>query len=68
MAKVAGDGLLGRIRRQLIDLARRRHREDLAALFDRPVSERSKQARAVAHAIEQSVKSGACAHEPGIGG
>lgn len=45
-------GMLGVIRRRLIDLARRRHREDLAALFDHPVSERSKHARAVAHAME----------------
>ena len=46
-------GILGRIRRQLINLARLRHREDLAALFNLPVSERTKHARAVAHAIEQ---------------
>jgi hypothetical protein len=45
-------GMLGRIRRQLISLAKRRHREDLAALFDHPVSERSKRASAVVHAIE----------------
>lgn len=45
-------GMLGVIRRQLIDLARRRNREDLAALFDHPVSERSKHARAVTRAIE----------------
>jgi len=45
-------GMLGVIRRQLVDLARRRHRGDLAALFDHPVSERSKHARAVTRAIE----------------
>ena len=45
-------GMLGAIRRQLIALARRRHREDLAALFERPVAERSKHARAVVRAIE----------------
>jgi len=45
-------GVLGAIRRRLVDFARRRHREDLAALFDHPMSERSKRARAVAHAIE----------------
>src|SRR5258706_7188513 len=44
--------MLGVIRRQLVDLARRCHRPDLAVLFDHPVSERSKHARAVAHAIE----------------
>lgn len=45
-------GVLGAIRRRLIQLARRGHREDLAALFDHPVSERRKHARAVARAIE----------------
>lgn len=45
-------GMLGVIRRQLIELAKRRHREDLAALFDHPVSERTKHARTVANAIE----------------
>ncbi len=45
-------GILGAIRRQLISLARRRHREDLAALFDQPVFGRSKHAHAVARAIE----------------
>src|SRR5436309_14507020 len=44
--------MLGAIRRQLASLARCRHRDDLAALFDHPVSERSKHARAVARAIE----------------
>ena len=43
--------MLGVIRRQLILLARRRHREDLAALFDHPLSERSKHAHAVTRAI-----------------
>lgn len=45
-------GILGAIRRRLSRFARQRHREDLAALFDRPLSERSKHARAVARAIE----------------
>ena len=45
-------GMLGHIRRHLIELARRRQREDLAALFAHPVAERSQHARAVAHAIE----------------
>ncbi|MFM7348817.1 MAG: integrase, partial [Erythrobacter sp.] len=45
-------GMLGAIRRQLIVLARRRHREDLAALFVSPVAERSQHARAVPRAIE----------------
>lgn len=46
-------GILGRIQRQLIDLAKSRHREDLAGLFSHPVPERAKNARAVAYAIEQ---------------
>ncbi len=45
-------GMLSAIRRELILLAKRRHREDLAALFDHPVSERRGHARAVARAIE----------------
>jgi site-specific recombinase XerD len=45
-------GLLGALRRRLIALARRRHREDLATLFDHSVSERIKRARAVVRAIE----------------
>ena len=45
-------GIIGEIRRQLIDLARRRHREDLATLFDHPVSERNQHARAIAQAVE----------------
>ena len=54
--KVDGEssrGILGRIRRQLIDLARRCHRGDLVALFSHPVAERAQHARAVAHAIER---------------
>ena len=45
-------GMLGAIRRRLVELAKRRHRQDLAAVFDHPVSERSKHAPAVARAIE----------------
>ncbi|MEO6277768.1 site-specific integrase [Roseateles sp.] len=45
-------GMLGAIRRQLIALARAKHRKDMAALFTHPDSERAKHARAVAHAIE----------------
>lgn len=44
--------MLGALRRRLIRIARERHRDDLAALFDQPLSERSKHARAVARAIE----------------
>lgn len=45
-------GILGRVRRRLAACARRLHREDLAAVFSHPESERSKHARAVARAIE----------------
>lgn len=45
-------GILGRMRRQLIELARRYHREDLAKLLDHPVAERSRHVRAVSRAIE----------------
>lgn len=46
-------GMLGAIRRRLVRVARQRHREDLAALFEQPpFTERSKHARAVARAIE----------------
>ncbi|MFZ2190554.1 MAG: integrase, partial [Candidatus Magasanikiibacteriota bacterium] len=45
-------GMLGAIRRRLIRFARRRHREDLAALFNQSLSQRSQHARAVARAIE----------------
>lgn len=53
--KVSGQssrGMIGGIRRQLIRIARRRHRADLVALLDHPVSERAQHARAVAHAID----------------
>ncbi|MES2886860.1 MAG: site-specific integrase [Pseudomonadota bacterium] len=46
-------GVIGRIRRDLIELARRRHRNDLVALFSHPAAQRTQHARAVAHAIEQ---------------
>jgi len=45
-------GVLGRLRRQLADVARARHRNDLAALFAHPESERVQHARAVARAID----------------
>ena len=45
-------GMIGSIRRQLISIARRRHRSDLAALLGHPISERAQHARAVAHAID----------------
>lgn len=45
-------GMLGAIRRQLVCVAKRLHRDDLAALFEHPVSERTKHARAVARAID----------------
>jgi site-specific recombinase XerD len=45
-------GILGAIRSQLITLARRRHREDLAALFEHPAFARTQHARTVARAIE----------------
>ena len=45
-------GILGGIRRQLIEFARQRHREDLATLLDHPATERGERARAVLRAIE----------------
>jgi hypothetical protein len=45
-------GILGRVRRQLVACARQLYRDDLAALFGHPESERSKRARAVVKAIE----------------
>ncbi|CAJ0774191.1 site-specific integrase [Ralstonia holmesii] len=45
-------GVLGRIRRQLATFARRRQRDDLAALFEMPATERAKQGRAADQAIE----------------
>lgn len=45
-------GMIGDIRRQLIDIARRRHRADLVALLDHPIGERAKRAKAVTHAID----------------
>jgi site-specific recombinase XerD len=44
-------GILGRIRRQLVDVARSLHREDLAMLFEHPAAERIERAKAVMHAI-----------------
>lgn len=44
--------ILSGIRRQLAAFAQRRHRADLAQLFDYPAAERSRHARAVAQAIE----------------
>ncbi|MBB3258969.1 hypothetical protein F4827_003842 [Paraburkholderia bannensis] len=45
-------GVLGRIRRRLVALARAAHRDDLATLLDHPAQERTQQAKAVAQAIE----------------
>ena len=53
--KVSGQssrGMIGGIRRQLIRIARRRHRADLVALLDHPIGERVQHAKAVAHAID----------------
>jgi hypothetical protein len=44
-------GILGRIRRQLVAVARGLHRDDLVMLFGHPVSERLERAKAVLHAI-----------------
>jgi len=45
-------GILGSIRRQLVEFARQCHREDLATLLDHPTAERGERARAVLRAIE----------------
>ncbi|WP_027821034.1 site-specific integrase [Paraburkholderia bannensis] len=45
-------GVLGRIRRRLVSLARAAHRDDLAALFDHPADQRAQHAKAVAQAID----------------
>jgi len=45
-------GVLGRIRRRLIAIARAAHRDDLVALFGHPVEERDRHAKAVAQAID----------------
>jgi site-specific recombinase XerD len=45
--------MLGRLRRQLADFARGRHRADLAALFEGAAAERIRHGRAVDAAIEQ---------------
>ncbi|WP_233860291.1 site-specific integrase [Paraburkholderia sp. HD33-4] len=45
-------GVVGKIRRQLLAVARAIHRDDLAALLDHPADEREQHARTVAHAIE----------------
>ena len=44
-------GLLGRLRRQVADFARARHRPDLAALFERAGARGSKRAAAIASAL-----------------
>ena len=46
-------GILGGVRRQLVDLAKRRHRHDLAAVFGHAESDRSTSARTVLRAIDQ---------------
>jgi site-specific recombinase XerD len=45
-------GVLGRIRRKLIALARAAHRDELATLLAHPVGERQRHAKAVAQAID----------------
>jgi Phage integrase protein len=45
-------GILGRIRQQLAEFARRRQRPDLAALFDHSAAERSGRAKAINQAID----------------
>ncbi|MEM5313142.1 site-specific integrase [Paraburkholderia sp. JHI869] len=45
-------GVLGRIRRRLVAIARAAHRDDLVALFEHPVDERERHAKAVAQAID----------------
>lgn len=45
-------GILSRIRRQLVDFARYRQRQDLAALFEHGAAERIGRAKAVGQAIE----------------
>lgn len=45
-------GILGRVRRQLRDLAQQRHRPDLAELFEHGLAERVQHARAVSRAID----------------
>lgn len=46
-------GILGCVRRRLVDLAKHRHRHDLAAVFGHAGSVRSESARAVLLAIDQ---------------
>ena len=45
-------GVLGRVRRTLVAIARAAHRDDLAALLSHPVEQRAQHAKAVAQAIE----------------
>jgi hypothetical protein len=45
-------GLIGSIRRQLIEFAKQRQRADLVELLEHPVNDRMARASAVAHAIE----------------
>ncbi|CAN7774475.1 site-specific integrase [Cupriavidus necator] len=45
-------GILGHIRRQLSDFARRRQRQDLAAQFDHSTAERTGRAKAASQAID----------------
>ncbi|MCY1288301.1 Tyrosine recombinase XerC [compost metagenome] len=45
-------GILGRVRQQLAEFARRRHRPDLAALFEHSAAERTGRAKAVGQALE----------------
>ncbi|MBN3855050.1 tyrosine-type recombinase/integrase [Paraburkholderia sp. Ac-20340] len=45
-------GVLGRIRRRLVAIARSAHRDDLATLLDHPADERAQHAKAAAQAID----------------
>ncbi|WP_322049222.1 site-specific integrase [Paraburkholderia sp. J67] len=45
-------GVLGAIRRRLLERARAAHRDDLAAVLSHPAEEREQYAKAVAHAID----------------
>ncbi|WP_201703831.1 site-specific integrase [Paraburkholderia kirstenboschensis] len=45
-------GVLGRIRRRLVDIARAAHRDDLVALLTHPAAGREQHAKGAAHAID----------------
>ncbi|WP_059414381.1 site-specific integrase [Cupriavidus basilensis] len=46
-------GLIGQIRRQLVQYARQRHRLDLASVFECPADQRQRHAKAATQALEQ---------------